>query len=77
MRWLRGLTPAQLENAEHGAVVESRAGLAQSGILLAGVVDRKTFGRPDHAAVAPGRDETWFFAISSILTTHARWRHGR
>src|SRR5258705_250369 len=41
---------SELEDAKDGAVVERRAGRAPPLILIAGVVDPKTFGRPNEAS---------------------------
>src|SRR5271165_737332 len=49
----------QFENSKDGAVVEGRPGLAQAGVFLPAVVDRKTLGRPHNAGggARAGRDE--------------------
>src|SRR6267154_1377452 len=49
----RRVAGLQFEDAENGAVVMSRAGLAQALIGAAGVVDREAFARPDDASLGP------------------------
>jgi hypothetical protein len=57
----RRVAGLQFEDAENGAVVMRRAGLAQALISAAGVVDREAFARPDDASLGsrPGRTQVF------------------